>query len=51
MADFVREWNANFMAGNLDIDANWDAYLEELNNIGMQQSLEVVQGVYDRMYK
>lgn len=49
--EFVEEWTANFLAGNMDIDANWDAYLAELENIGVNESLEVVQAVYDRMYK
>ena len=49
--DFVREWTANFMAGNMDIDENWDAFQEELKNIGVDEYLEIVQAVYDRMYK
>ena len=49
--DFVREWTANFMAGNMDIDENWDAFQEELKNIGVDEYLEIVQTVYDRMYK
>lgn len=49
--EFRKEWTANFLSGNLDIDANWDAYVAELDNIGLPQVLEVVQGVYDRMYK
>ncbi len=51
LKEFRKEWTANFLAGNLDIDANWDAYVAELDTIGVQQVLEVVQGVYDRMYK
>ena len=49
--DFVREWTANFMAGNMDIDENWEAFQEELKNIGVDEYLEIVQTVYDRMYK
>ena len=39
------------MAGNMDIDENWDAFQEELKNIGVDEYLEIVQTVYDRMYK
>ncbi len=49
--DFVKEWTANFLSGNLDIDANWDAYVGELEAIGLQDVLDVTQTVYDRMYK
>ena len=45
------EWTANALAGNFDIDAEWDNYLNELKNIGLDEYIEVVQGVYDRMYK
>ena len=45
------EATANFLAGNTDIDANWDAYVAELENIGLSELLEVVQAAYDRMYK
>jgi len=47
---YMKEMNANFMAGNLDIDATWDSYLAELENIGLSQYLEVISGVYARMY-
>ena len=45
------EATANFLAGNADIDANWDSYVAELENIGLSEMLEVVQAAYDRMYK
>ena len=32
-------------------DADWDNYLNELNNIGLEELIEVYQTVYDRMYK
>ena len=47
---YVKETTANFIAGNLDIDAEWDNYLAELENIGLSQYLEVISGVYARMY-
>ena len=49
--DYRDEMTANFLAGNLDIDAEWDNYLAELDNIGLQELIAVKQGVYDRMYK
>lgn len=45
------EMTANFLAGTMDIDAEWDNYVSELNNIGLQDFVDVIQTVYDRMYK
>lgn len=47
----VDEITAAFLAGNLDIDSEWDAFQKELKDIGIDEVLEVIQGVYDRMYK
>ena len=51
LKSYVDESMAAFIAGNKNIDTEWDAYLAELNKIGLEKYLEVVQGVYDRMYK
>ncbi|MBE5782941.1 MAG: extracellular solute-binding protein [Clostridiales bacterium] len=48
---FVDEWTANFLVGNLDLDKDWDTYVKELEAIGIEQYVEIVQRVYDRMYK
>ncbi len=48
---YRNEMTANFLAGNVDIDAEWDNYVAELENIGLSELLEVVQAAYDRMYK
>jgi putative aldouronate transport system substrate-binding protein len=42
---------AAFLSGNKDIDASWNAYQAELNNIGLPRALSIIQKVYDRMYK
>lgn len=50
---YVNECVADFSLGNLDIndDAVWNTYLQQLDDIGLQEVIEIVQGVYDRMYK
>lgn len=48
---YVDENMASFVTGSKDIDADWDSYLAEIDNIGLSQYLEVVQTAYDRMYK
>ena len=44
---------AAFALGNLDInnDTVWNDYVAQLNAIGLQDVLKIVQNVYDRMYK
>ncbi len=51
LKSYVEESMASFVTGTMDIDADWDSYLAELETIGLKEYLEVVQGAYDRMYK
>ena len=32
------------------IDEEWDAYLEQLESLGIDKHIEVLQGAYDRDY-
>jgi putative aldouronate transport system substrate-binding protein len=50
---YVMESTAAFALGNQDInnDAVWNSYLAQLDSIGLQDVLQIVQNVYDRMYK
>ena len=40
-----------FITRDMDIDTEWDSYVEELQRIGVEQFVEVCQQAYDRMYK
>lgn len=51
LINYVNEFKAGVLSGNIDIDKEWDAYLKEVDKIGIDAWLEVVQNVYDRMYK
>ena len=51
LRNYVWEMTAAFLMGNSDIDADWDSFQAELKNIGSETYIEVVQAVYDRMYK
>jgi putative aldouronate transport system substrate-binding protein len=51
LRSYVNEQTAAFLMGNEDIDAGWDAFQAELENIGASTYLKVQQTVYDRMYK
>lgn len=51
LTSYVEEMTANFLAGNIDIESGWDAYLAEIDAIGVDAVVGTVQQVYDRMYK
>ena len=47
---YVEENVAAFLTGAKSLETDWDAYVAELDKIGLADYLEVVQTVYDRMY-
>ena len=47
--NYVKQTTAEFLTGERDIDAEWDAYLAELERIGYQTVLDVYQTAYDRV--
>ena len=49
--EYVREATARFVTDDLDPQADWDAYLAELDKIGIDRYLELVQSTYDRDYR
>jgi putative aldouronate transport system substrate-binding protein len=48
---YVEESIARFVTGDLDINSNWDSYLAELKNMGLDRYIEINQKVYERQYK
>ncbi len=46
---YVTESMARFATGDLDLDKDWDSYLKELNNMGLQDYIEISQTAYNRM--
>ncbi len=45
---FVSENTAKFFTGVLDIEAEWDSYVEQLDSIGMSEMIEIYQAALDR---
>lgn len=39
----------NFISGKLDLDADWDAHLDEVSKLSMDEALSIYQTAYDRM--
>ena len=49
LSTYVSESIARFITGDLSIENDWEAYLNELDAIGLERFLEVCQAAYDRM--
>ena len=46
---YVMEEVAAFLTGRKDIDADWDDYIKNMENIGLNRILELSQTAYDRL--
>jgi putative aldouronate transport system substrate-binding protein len=44
------ECTARFITGDMDIDTEWDKYVEEMKRIGIDRYIEIMQETYDRQY-
>ena len=51
IGDFIVEHDARFITGDLDIEKDWDAYVNELDKIGVERYVQVAQEAYDAQYK
>lgn len=49
LVDYVKESAARFITGDMDIDNQWDDYINNLNKIGLKKYLEITQQAWDRM--
>lgn len=48
---YVKETAARFITGDLDAEADWDAYLQELEVKGVTNLRDIYQAAYDAKYK
>ena len=48
ISNYLLTAKAQFITGELDIDSDWDAHLEKLNQMGLERILEIDQAAYDR---
>ena len=47
LIDFFRESMARFITGDLDINSDWDKYLDDLERLGIKKFVELNQNAYD----
>lgn len=45
---YITERTAKFITGELDIEAEWDNYVKDLEKMGLQDIVDVYQAAYDR---
>ena len=48
---YLGESVAKFISGDMSLDADWDNYIANLENIGLSKYIEIVQTGYTRQYK
>jgi putative aldouronate transport system substrate-binding protein len=46
--NYLKTAKAQFITGEMDIDASWDAHIEKLNEMGLERLLEIESAAYTR---
>ncbi len=46
---YAQECQTRFLTGDMDIEADWDSYLAELDAMGLDDYRSILQAAYDRM--
>ncbi len=46
---YVEEMLAAWVSGERNVDADWDAYVRQVNNLGLDTYLSTYQAIYDRV--
>ena len=47
LINYLKTAYAQFIAGEMDVDKDWDEYLAQLESIGLSRFLEIEQEAYD----
>ena len=46
---YVIESFARFIMGDMSLDTEWDKYVNEFKNMGLEETIAATQSAYDRM--
>ena len=49
ITETTNSWSMRFILGEANIDDNWEAYLAELESVGLARFLEIYQQASDQM--
>ena len=44
----VQEFRGKILNGSADLDAEWDAYIEQIKGMGVERMVEIKQAALDR---
>lgn len=47
---YIAESRTRFITGDLNVDKDWDSYVKNLDNIGLQKYISTQQKAYDRQF-
>ena len=50
VVNYFKEAMTLFVIGDMDVEADWDEYIEELEALGMNEYLEIAQTAYTRTW-
>lgn len=51
LKNYIEESRSRFIIGDLNLDNDWDAYIKNLNDLGLARYLELKQIAYDAAFK
>jgi putative aldouronate transport system substrate-binding protein len=51
LEEYINEMVPRFITGDLDVDEDWEQYLRELDAIGIDEYVELIQTAYDAKYQ
>ena len=46
---YLNTMQAQFITGQVNLESDWDAYLKQLDTMGLSRLLEIEQAAYDRL--
>ena len=45
---YIAEKTAKYITGELDVEADWDTFVKDLENLHLQDVIDAYQSAYDR---
>lgn len=51
ISSYISQATAQFISGEMDVEKDYEGYLNKLNQMGLEELLQIEQTAYDRMYQ
>ena len=49
--DYANESCTRFVTGDIDVESDWDDYVQTLERMGIEEMLEIQQTIFTRHYR